>query len=343
MTPGSIYTRVRDGIQRWTSRWLDLGDSRWERELAEARSAAGARPLRHAMAEWSASPASGREHEFRPAHATPPAPTSKGASRPSALPGEDVPAARAADAAAQKRAPADEDAVDEASSSGAARPGWWARLRERRMAKHPALHAYRRLVMRLHLELEGLERGRALMLTSPKANRECAQAARELARHLAEEQDQRVLLVDACVLHPTLSAALEHEGSPGLTSLLDGRADALSSLVVDTAQPGVRFLPAGALERGNAGPMWPEEIEKFVASATAEYDYLLLVCPPVLEDSTAMAFPAAVDFVLLLAVEGDTRKKDLDDAQHTLETCRAKRIGIVLSSAPKRGLFGRWR
>jgi Mrp family chromosome partitioning ATPase len=336
MTLESFFNLIRDGLQRWSARQMIGGEARWEEKLWAGQALGGAQATRNAMAEWSASPASGREHEFRPTPLGRPSGSPAGSS-------EEHAAARAAGSPAEKRAQENAEADDESRPTVPSRSGWWARWRERRMLKHPALNAYRRLVMRLHLELEDLERGRALMLTSPKANRECVQAARELARHLAEQQHQRVLLVDACILHPSLSETLELGGSPGLTSLLDGREDLLSSLVVETEQPGVSFLPAGNLVRGHAGPLWPESIERFVASATAEYDYLLLVCPPVLEDSTVMAFPAAVDFVLLLAVEGDTRMKDLDDAQETLETCRAKRVGIVISNASKRGFFGLWR
>ncbi|MEZ5977451.1 MAG: hypothetical protein R3F34_04455 [Planctomycetota bacterium] len=73
--------------------------------------------------------------------------------------------------------------------------------------------------------------------------------------------------------------------------------------------------------------------------ALEHHDFVLLVCPPVLEDSTAMAFPGVVDQVVLLAVDGRTRVDELDETRDLLTECKARRIGIVLAKpSPWRAL-----
>jgi len=214
-------------------------------------------------------------------------------------------------------------------------------LFQRRRNRHRARHAYRRLANALALQAEdGVKaRGRVVGITSPRGTRELFVAVRELGRFLAEEQDLTILLVDALPLDSRLSASLGHRRSIGLSDLANAENVELERYVVATGQAGVELLPAGRLTRLSSGAARGETIECIIELARNRYDYVLIACPPILDDSTALVLPAVVDHMVILAVEGRTRVDEVDEARDTLIACRARKVGIALVSPSRWGFL----
>ena len=69
------------------------------------------------------------------------------------------------------------------------------------------------------------------------------------------------------------------------------------------------------------------------------YDFVLLSGGSVLDDSMALALAPHVGGVLLLVVENKTTVEGLDAAQDALSLCKARKVGLVLTTRVK---GGRW-
>jgi Mrp family chromosome partitioning ATPase len=207
-------------------------------------------------------------------------------------------------------------------------PRWWHSLRRKR---HPATAAdsasYQRLALQLHYDLPRADCGRSVLLVAPAGSMACAQAGLGLAAALAGQRARPVLLVDACPTSPDTTHLVGGEGEAGLADFLADPASSLSNLVLPTTIEHVHFLPAG-----KARPLVHDRIDALLAAAAHDYDFVLLAGGSVLNDALAMALAPSVQCVLLVVIENETRVEDLDAARSTLGYCKARKVGMLLTT-----------
>jgi Mrp family chromosome partitioning ATPase len=214
------------------------------------------------------------------------------------------------------------------------RKGFWSRLFGGNSVEHARTLAYRRIAMQLHLDLGEGAGGRAVMLAPPVPAADLgARVSLELGHFLAKEFGREVLVIDACFGRPWAAGYLGQPGAPGLLDWLEQTPDSLGGFLLPTDHEHVSVMPAGTSVGRRAALLESEALKQLVARARLEFDYVLISCPPVLEDSTGLVFAPFVDVALLLAVEHDTRIRDLDAAQRALLSAKASRLGLVLTQA----------
>lgn len=210
---------------------------------------------------------------------------------------------------------------------------WWSSLwssRNRAAEVQQDFGPYRRLALQLHYELPRGSSSRSVLLVTPTASELCAHGSALLATCMGEELGKPVLFVDACVRRAEASHLVECSASRGLVDALADPQAPISDFVLPTTKPNVSFLPAGNIEAGRVST--PEAMSAFVKAAEEQYDFVVLSGGSVLGDSAPLALAPYVGCVLLLIVENETKIEDLDAAQGTLSYCKARQMGLVLTT-----------
>ncbi|WP_036828645.1 AAA family ATPase, partial [Photobacterium sanctipauli] len=91
-----------------------------------------------------------------------------------------------------------------------------------------------------------LNHSNMVMITSARPSEGKTFTAVNLAMSVAAEKDKTILLVDADVLKPSISATLGVDEKPGLIDYLLGDVAQLSDVIYSTNIPNLRVLPAGS-------------------------------------------------------------------------------------------------
>ncbi len=191
--------------------------------------------------------------------------------------------------------------------------------------------AYRRLALQLHYDFGQESQGSCVMLTCPDSQAVAENAARVLSAFLAEEQHDRVLLIDGSFSKNSLLEQFQVERAPGLLDLLEGTAT-IEEAVRDTGHPSIFFLPCGSAPGAPSRLLVADSHRETMDRLREQYGFLLISTPPVLSDATALAFPSLCDCVLLLVLDGKSRMGRVSDCRTAIEHCNSRRIESVLIS-----------
>lgn len=215
------------------------------------------------------------------------------------------------------------------SPPAAAKAGFWENLFGRVPADRDTLRRpYKRLAMELYFEFGGTDRGLCLMLSSPTSTAATTQITIELAAFLADEQGHQVLIVDAAGSLPELADHFsgDPEGMPAGPSLTDRQTSAM----LPTGNPRIRLLAAAGLEKqGHRGLPSAGHLRSQLDGLARDHDFVLINSASFLADPALLAFPAAVDCVLLLGIAGATTRRELAACRRALTSCKARKLGLI--------------
>ncbi len=152
---------------------------------------------------------------------------------------------------------------------------------------------------------------------------------------------RRVLLVDADLRKGTIRRWLGISASSGLSSLLTGQ----TTDVVLHAVEGIENLdvvPSGAVPPNPAELLDSEAMRRCLATWRAQYDFVIVDCPPVLPVADSVTLNSHVDATLLLARSGMTEKSQVKRSYQTLTRDRKHYVGVLLNGlrAEDSGYYG---
>jgi polysaccharide biosynthesis transport protein len=174
--------------------------------------------------------------------------------------------------------------------------------------------------------------GAVLLVTSAQADDGCTSVAANLAVALAEP-GARVLLVDADLWHPSLSAVLDAGRRPGWSDLVARRASLDEVAVPVPRVPGLRLVTAGY------GTVRPAEIFRDARLAQAfldmraQADVVVVDSAPVLEVSHTVALARSSDIVAVVADVRRTTREAVSAAAHQIRATEPRVIIGVLNGA----------
>ena len=219
------------------------------------------------------------------------------------------------------------------SNGGGAGPvsSWVRSLRRRLTNPKQDLMPFRRLALRIHSDLPRGEASRSALLVTPTVSAVGVHGSTVLGCCLAEELGHSVLLVDGCTRNPQLTHILDCTKHRGFIDLLSDPELVLDDVVLPTSRKNVFFLPAGGNLDGTLAS--PESMSELLKAAERRYDFVLLSGGSVLDDATALALAPSVGCVLLFVVEAQTKVTDLGSAEDALESCKARKVGVVLTTS----------
>lgn len=185
---------------------------------------------------------------------------------------------------------------------------------------------YRRVAAVLH-HLQGERGTKVLMVASAGVGEGKTLTAANLALTLSESYRRRVLLVDADLRRPSLSAIFHLQSARGLSEKLRGESD--GPLRVLELSEYLALLPGGRPDSDPMAGLTSERMKEIIQQATESYDWVILDTPPVALQPDASLLAALVEATVFVVGAGLTPAAVVEQALDTLG--RDKIVGVVLN------------
>jgi capsular exopolysaccharide synthesis family protein len=170
-------------------------------------------------------------------------------------------------------------------------------------------------------------RTQLIVVTSPRLGEGKTTTSANLALCLAQDPQQRVLLIEADPRRPRLAALFGIRAEPGVVDVLT-RSATVDAAMVPIAGYHLFVLPAGAAARRSPEVLASSVLRRLVDGLRPRFTRIIIDTPPLaLADTHELTRIA--DGVLLVVYAGMTPRPALETAFQTLE--RDKIIGFVLN------------
>ena len=149
---------------------------------------------------------------------------------------------------------------------------------------------------------------------------------------LTARMGRRTLLIDGDLHSFRLTATLAPAARSGLLQALASPGERADFCKLDPAT-GLRFLPAVASGRifNAAEILRSRSMERTLATARAEFDYVFVDLPALQSDIDARAAAALFDGFVYVIQSGVTRRREVRDALWELAPARNRIVGAVLN------------
>jgi receptor protein-tyrosine kinase len=159
----------------------------------------------------------------------------------------------------------------------------------------------RPLLANIRMPQASSQRLSLIMVTSALPGEGKTYCATNLALSLAAEIDQRVLLVDADVVHPQLASRLGVEAGAGLLDLLQRPSLQLGEVALGTNVDNLALLPAGAPDALTTERLAGAAMQRLLQRlATGPQRIVVFDAPPLLATNEAAVLAGQVGQVLLV-------------------------------------------
>jgi capsular exopolysaccharide synthesis family protein len=185
----------------------------------------------------------------------------------------------------------------------------------------------------LRTRINRAENGRAvkaIVITSPGKGDGKSLTASNLALTMAQEFQQRVLLVDGDLRRPAVQRLFGVPGGPGLVDVLVGAAD-LDQALVDVPEHHFTLLTAGVPPSHPAELLGSAAMRRVVDTLRTRFDRILIDMPPVAPLADLHVVAPLVDGLLMIVRAGVTPRPAIEQALAGLD--RSKVLGLVLNEA----------
>ena len=189
----------------------------------------------------------------------------------------------------------------------------------------------------LRTRVKSAEHGRTMrtiVITSPNKGDGKSLTAANLALTMAQEFQQRVLLVDGDLRRPTLHALFGINDTPGLSDVLTGGA-ALDDALVTLAHHELTILPSGLVPSHPAELLGSTAMRRVLDALRTRFDRILIDMPPVAPLADVSIALGMVDGLLMIVRAGVTPKPAIERALSGLDM--SKVLGLVLNDAGSGG------
>jgi protein-tyrosine kinase len=185
----------------------------------------------------------------------------------------------------------------------------------------------------LRTRIKRAENGRAvrvIVVTSPNKGDGKSLTAANLALTMAQEFQQRVLLIDADLRRPAVHGLFGVQERPGLADVLLGAAD-LNEALVNVEEHHLTLLPAGAIPGHPAELLGSASMRRLLDTLRTRFDRILIDMPPVAPLADLHIVAPMVDGLLMIVRAGVTPRPAIERALAGLDM--SKVLGLVLNES----------
>jgi capsular exopolysaccharide synthesis family protein len=185
----------------------------------------------------------------------------------------------------------------------------------------------------LRTRIKNAEQGRtmrSIVITSPNKGDGKSLTAANLALTMAQEFQQRVLLVDADLRRPSIHRLFGLADRQGLTDVLMGGA-ALDDAIVAIPAQHLSVLTSGPIPSHPAELLGSTAMRRVLDALRTRYDRIIIDMPPVEPLADVSIALGMVDGLLMIVRAGVTPKPAIERALSGLDT--SKVLGLVLNDA----------
>jgi capsular exopolysaccharide synthesis family protein len=181
---------------------------------------------------------------------------------------------------------------------------------------------------------------KTLLITSASPHDGKSTVATNLATALAEKGKYKVLLMEADLRCPSLTALLRLKSWPGLSQCLEDATDPMSS--IRRIEPlAIYFLPAGGQSATPLESLQSDRYAQLMTSLAAHFDWIVVDAPPAVPVADALALKKSADATLLVVRAGQTTAEAVNEA--IKQFANQPVLGIVLNCAEKlEGLYAKY-
>jgi capsular exopolysaccharide synthesis family protein len=178
---------------------------------------------------------------------------------------------------------------------------------------------------------------RVLQVTSPGTNDGKTVTSLNLALTMAQEFQQRVLVIDADLRRPRVHTLLGLAPGPGLVDVLTGAAT-LGEALVAIPEYNLTVLPAGRRYDRPAELLGSAPMRRLIDALRSQFDRIVVDSPPAIVSDPGAVAPL-VDRLLLVVRAGSTTRPAIARALSVLGS--PKLLGLVFndSGASQRGPY----
>jgi len=183
----------------------------------------------------------------------------------------------------------------------------------------------------LRTRIKHAEQGRAvraIVITSPAKGDGKSLTAANLALTMAQEFQERVLLVDGDLRRPSIHHLFGLDDGPGLADVLMGAAD-LDQVLVTLPEHHLTILPAGAPPGHPAELLGSATMRRVLDTLRGRFDRILMDMPPVAPLADLQIVAPMADGLLMIVRAGVTLKPAIERALAGLDL--SKVLGLVLN------------
>ena len=185
----------------------------------------------------------------------------------------------------------------------------------------------------LRTRVQRAENGRAfrtIIITSPNKGDGKSLTAANLALTMAQEFQQRVLLVDGDLRRPSVHRLFGISETPGLSDVLMGGAT-LDEALVAVPDHRLTVLPSGVIPTHPAELLGSAAMRRVLDTLRSRFDRILVDMPPVAPLADVAIASPMMDGVLMIVRAGVTPKPAIERALSGLDM--SKVLGLVLNDA----------
>ena len=185
--------------------------------------------------------------------------------------------------------------------------------------------------------------GRIIMVASALPGEGKSFTSLNLAFNMALEKDTSVLLVDADLPKPQISAVFGVSREPGLVDALLDETQDVESLVIPTSVRGLSLLPAGRPDANATELLASDRMQRLVTSLVTADPRRIVLCdsPPLLLTTESRVLATAVGQIVIVVRAESTTHQAVVDALACIP--EGKSVGLVLNqcrTAPAHEYYG---
>ena len=163
-----------------------------------------------------------------------------------------------------------------------------------------------------------------------------------LAGSLAQTRKSRVLLIDGDMRCPAIASQLRLSGParPGLAGAIAGPKVTLSSALLHLKDWNLSVLLGGKTEESPYELLKSSGFDRVIQEARAQFDFIIIDCPPLLAVPDCRLIARAVDGFLMVVSAHTTPRKLLAESLNVLPP--SKLVGLILNrdNRPLSGYYG---
>ena len=193
--------------------------------------------------------------------------------------------------------------------------------------------AYNGIRSNILLSLSNMDNG-IIMVSSPNANELKTTNSINIATALSQI-GAKVLLVDADLRNPSVYRYFKIPNNHGLSKILMG-VESFEEDVVRDVVPGMDILVAGPATPKPSELIGSGYMKLFLQYCALGYDFVVVDTSPVNLVSDSLAIVSVAGGVLMLAREGLTNYRDLDNAISLVENANGNIIGLIKTDIKSR-------
>ncbi len=185
----------------------------------------------------------------------------------------------------------------------------------------------------LRTRIKRAENGRAvrsIVITSPNKGDGKSVTAANLAITMAQEFQQRVLLVDGDLRRPAIHHLFGVHDGPGLVDVLVGAVE-LHQALVHVPEYNLTLLPAGTTPTHPAELLGSAAMRRVLDTLRTRFDRILIDMPPVAPLADMHIVAPLADALLMIVRAGVTPKPAIERALAGLDM--SKVLGLVLNES----------